>query len=127
MVTRLLSLLARNDDVVIDQIEAYLTLASLEAQHLQKALLGRMTLLIGASILALSGVILGGIAIMQWALQNDLLWVVIALPAGMVVAAILGLCAAMRKLPTRPFGAVRGQMQQDVDLVKRLIARDARR
>jgi hypothetical protein len=40
LVTRLLSLLARNDDVVIDQIEAYLTLASLEAQHLQKALLG---------------------------------------------------------------------------------------
>ena len=127
MVTRLLSLLAKNDDVVIDQIEAYWTLASLEAQHLQTALVGRMIALIVSVVLALSGVILGGVVVMQWALKNDLLWVVFALPVGLVCAAVLGLSAAMRKPPAPPFSAVRGQMQQDVNLVKRLIARDARR
>jgi uncharacterized membrane protein YqjE len=122
-----LHLLASRPQWLAEHAGAYAQLAGAElgeaaALCRRQVLLGSLTL--GAAVVA---AILGGVALMLWAVTPTLpgqsLWWLVSTPAVPLAVALAGLQAQRRLRPLEAFGVLRQQWEADLSLLREASAR----
>ncbi len=122
----LLRALAGEPGALVDHATAYADLAGEELQRLGQGWSRRLAWLIAAGASALAALVLAGVALLLWATlpapdasREWLLWAVPALPAVLSAVAV----AAARYSAQQPaFAELRGQLRQDLELVREGLA-----
>lgn len=122
----LLRALAGESGMLVDHATAYADLAGDELQRLGQSWTRRLGWLIAAGASALAALLLAGVALLLWAMLPAadparlwLLWAVPALPAAL---AVLALVAARLSTQQPAFEELRGQLRQDLELVREGLA-----
>lgn len=122
----LLRALAGESGTLVDHATAYADLAGDELQRLGQSWTRRLGWLIAAGASALAALLLAGVALLLWAMLPAadparlwLLWAVPALPAAL---AMLALVAARLSTQQPAFEELRGQLRQDLELVREGLA-----
>jgi len=118
----LLRAIADEPGALVDHATAYADLAGDELQRIGQGWSRRLAWLIAAGAAALAALVLAGIALLLWAMlpapdaaRQWLLWAVPLVPAMLAVVAI----AAARQSTHQPaFAELRGQLRQDLELVR---------
>ncbi len=122
----LLRAIADEPGALVDHATAYADLASDELQRIGQGWSRRLAWLIAAGASALAALVLAGVALMLWAALPTpdaahlwLLWVVPLVPAVLAVVAIV---AARPSTHQPAFAELRGQLRQDLELVREGLA-----
>lgn len=118
----LLRVLAGESGTLVDHASAYADLAGEELQRLGQSWTRRLGWLIAAGACALAALLLGGVSLLLWAMlpapEPARLWLLWAVPALPALLSALALAAARLSTQQPAFEVLRGQLREDLELVR---------
>lgn len=121
MIGSLLKLVAERPDLLADHALAYLALANKQLVASKKSMLRRLVASIVALVTGTAFLILVGVALMLiTSLENYSLWVLLAVPAAMLVITIVALVIATSKQALPEKKTVIAQLQDDLREFRRI-------
>jgi uncharacterized membrane protein YqjE len=118
MLHPLLSVLVRRPDLVVDHLAAYGTLVHEEACDAGEQLLQRGVAWAIAVLCAVLFLMLGGTALMLGLLLDQFHWVLVGVPAIMLVAFGLAVIKARQSIPSARFQELKAQLDRDVQALR---------
>lgn len=118
MLHPLFSLLVRRPDLVVEHVSGYAALAQEEAAQAASDLLQRLVAGAIAVVFAVVFLTLAGTALMLALLFGQFHWVLLALPAGMLVLLLAALLLARKPLPGQRFAELKAQVQRDAQALR---------
>ncbi|WP_341912075.1 hypothetical protein [Polaromonas sp. YR568] len=118
MLHPLFSILVRRPDLVVDHLSAYGALVQEEASEagselLQRGLAWGLVILCAGVFLTLAGV-----ALMLGVLLNQFHWVLVAIPAVMLVLLLIAFGKARQPLAASPFEELKAQLDRDAQALR---------
>ena len=118
MLHPLFSLLVRRPDLVVEHVSGYATLAHEEAVEAASELLQRLVAGALAVVFAVVFLTLAGTAVMLAVMFGQFHWVLLVLPASMLVLLLLALVKARKPLATQRFAEFKAQVQRDAQALR---------
>lgn len=118
MIAYLLKLLSRHDDVLLEQVESYLLLTSIELKQYRNQLISRIVSAIVCLLLVTCAVIVAGVGVLLWAVEHQQWWMVWLLPSLLIFAAFLLRWVTTSTQSNPAFDLVKSQIRQDISLLK---------
>lgn len=118
MLHPLFSLLVRRPDLVVEHVSAYAALAHEEAAQAASELLQRLVAGALAMVFAVVFLTLAGTAVMLSVLLGQFHWVLLVLPAGMLVLLVVALVKACQPLGSQRFAELKAQVQRDAQALR---------
>lgn len=121
MLTRLMTVLGRQPDVVLDHLGNYLELLSVEAAQFQRHLLKKMLAWLVFVLAAGASILLIALGLMLWGAAENEHWLIWAVPLAFMVLTFIALLNTSKPAPGTAFFHVRAQAQADVQLLKQIL------
>ncbi|OOG41148.1 hypothetical protein [Polaromonas sp. A23] len=118
MLHPLFSVLVRHPDLVVDHLAAYGSLVHEEACDAGEELLQRGAAWAIAILCAVMFLMLGGVALMLGLLFDQFHWVLVGIPAIMLVAFGLAVFKARQSTPSARFRELKAQLDRDVQALR---------
>lgn len=118
MLHPLFSLLVRRPDLVVEHVSAYAALAHEEAAQAASELLQRLVAGAIAAVFAVVFLTWAGTAVMLAVMFGQFHWVLLVLPAGMLVLLVLALAKARQALDSQRFAELKAQVQRDAQALR---------
>jgi uncharacterized membrane protein YqjE len=118
MLARLLAAISSHPNLVLDHIESYVRLVQAEAQEYKQVIIRRFLAAAVFTVAASACVLLVSIAIMLWAVNQNQLWVLVAIPFVFGVIATAAYVHMSDKGAAVPFENVRAQAIEDARILK---------
>lgn len=118
MLHPLFSLLVRRPDLVVEHVSAYAALAHEEAAQAGSELLQRLIAGALAVVFAVVFFTLAGTAVMLAVMFGQFHWVLLILPAVMLVLLVGSVVKACRPLGTQRFAELKAQVQRDAQALR---------
>ena len=118
MLHPLFSILVRRPDLLVDHMSGYAALAHEEASQAGAELMKRLVAGALAMVCAVAFLILGGVALMLGLLLGQFHWVLVALPACMLVLLLLAMNFARQPLAAERFVELKAQVQRDAQALR---------
>ena len=113
MLHPLFSTILRRPDLVSDHVVAYAALIRDEATGAGTDLLQRGVAWAVTALGALVFLILLGVAVMLGVLLNQFHWILVAVPAGVLLLTVLAFARARTALPSKRFQELKAQLESD--------------
>lgn len=108
----------RRPDLVADHLGAYAALFQQEASEASHSLVNRALLWAMAVMSAAIGVVLSGTALMLGVLQNQFHWILVAVPAVMLLCALVALAQAKQAVFSQHFSNIKSQLLSDAQALR---------
>jgi uncharacterized membrane protein YqjE len=118
MLHPLFSTLVQRPDLVVDHLSAYSELLHKETSSAGAELLSRVCAGLVAVLAWFVFLGLAGTALMLGVLQNQFHWVLVAVPAALLVAALIATRIAMKPLRRERFPELKAQIDSDIQALR---------
>jgi hypothetical protein len=118
MLHPLFSVLVRRPDLLVDHVSGYAALIREEASEAGVELLQRSLAWVLAALLGLAFLVLAGVAMMLGVLLQQFHWVLVAVPALMLVLAVAAALKARVPLRSNSFADVKAQIDRDAQALR---------
>lgn len=118
MLHPLFSVLVRRPDLLVDHVSGYAALIREEASEAGVELLQRSLAWALAAMLGLAFFMLAGVALMLGVLLQQFHWVLVAVPALMLVLAVAAALKARVPLRSNSFADVKAQIDRDAQALR---------
>jgi uncharacterized membrane protein YqjE len=118
MLHPLFSVLVRRPDLLVDHVSGYAELIREEASEAGAELMQRAVAWALAGILALAFLMLAGVALMLGVLMQQFHWVLVAVPAVILVLAVAAAIKAKVPLRANSFADVKAQIDRDAQALR---------
>lgn len=121
MLARLLSIISSQPGLVLDHVESYLYLAQSEAREYKRVVTRKLIAAAIFSFAVFASVLLLAIALMLWAVNQDQIWVLVAVPFVFGIISV-GAYASMADIGAAdPFKNIRAQALADAQMLKQAV------
>lgn len=118
MLHPLFSLLVKRPDLLLDHVSGYAALAQEEAAEAGTELLQRGLAWAVAGVCAMLFLMLSGVALMLGVMLHEFHWVLMAVPAVMLVLMVIAVTKAREPLQTVRFAELRAQVDRDAQALR---------
>ncbi|MDP1740245.1 MAG: hypothetical protein Q8M51_00980 [Polaromonas sp.] len=118
MLHPLFSLLVRRPDLVVEHVSGYAALAHEEAAQAAAELLERLIAGALAVVFAVVFLTLAGTAVMLAVMFGQVHWVLLVLPAAVLVLLVFALAKVRKPLATQRFSELKAQVQRDAHALR---------
>ncbi|WP_348064568.1 hypothetical protein [Polaromonas sp.] len=112
------SVLVRRPDLLVDHVSGYAALIREEASEAGVELLQRSLAWTLAAMLGLAFLMLTGVALMLGVLMQQFHWVLVAVPAVMLVLTLAAVFKARTPLRSNSFADVKAQIDRDAQALR---------
>jgi uncharacterized membrane protein YqjE len=118
MLARLVALITTHPDLLIEHAESYVDLLQEEAREYRQQL--RRTLIVAGalSLAVFSGIFLTAIAAMLWAVNQNQMWILLAVPATFLIIALVAYLRLSSSAKAKSFTSFRTQVLADASALK---------
>ena len=107
--------------VLLEHVENYAALASVEAQQFTNSLRRQLLMLALAAAVLFASVLLAGVAGLIWAMQNQRAELLLFVPIGFAVLGVALFLLSRPASPRHAFPHVRAQLREDIRIGKQAL------
>jgi ABC-type transport system involved in cytochrome c biogenesis permease subunit len=118
MLARLLAVVSSHPGLIFDHIENYAGLVQSEAREYKRVVIKRLITTAIFSVATFACVLLVAISLMLWAVNQNQLWVLVAVPFVFGIISVGAYASMSDKSDAPPFSNIRAQALADARMLK---------